>query len=31
VAYAYKNVPIDLRVRYVDSLNYRYFNNLGGS
>jgi GntR family transcriptional regulator len=31
VAYAYKNMPIDLRIRYVDSLNYRYFNNLGGS
>jgi GntR family transcriptional regulator len=31
VAYAYKNTPIDLRIRYVDSLHYRYFNTLGGS
>ena len=31
VAYTYKNLPVDLRIRLVDANNYRYFNTLGGS
>lgn len=30
VAYTYKNIPVDLRIRYIDATNYRYFNTLGG-
>ncbi len=30
VAYAYKDTVVDLRIRFVDSSNYRYFNTLGG-
>lgn len=30
VAYAYKGKPVDMRIRYIHSSKYRYFNNLGG-
>jgi len=30
VSYAYKGIPVDLRIRYIHSGKYRYFNNLGG-
>lgn len=30
LAYAYKNTPVDLRIRLVDAAHYRYFNTLGG-
>ena len=30
VAYAYKGKPVDMRIRYIHSRKYRYFNNLGG-
>ena len=30
VAFAYKGLPVDMRIRYIHSGKYRYFNNLGG-